>query len=283
MPSGKSSTPQPTFLFIGGDRCGSKSLHNMFRQHPECYVPPIADPYFFDKNYERGLPWYLGLFANAPVGVKAIGELSHDYLHSRQAAERIRQHLPDVKILVTLRHPVDRSFSSYAAAHSAGVIGTSFQLAIREVPMLIENSLYADRLQVYFDLFPREQIKVLFFEELENDPQRFGEEAFAFVGLPPVDGIDFGRKMSQLSQSRLPYSGMISKQVANLCRRLGWVNLLGWAKSNKFVRSLFYKPYAAGEKPEADSESKIMLQEIFSPQIDRLEVMLQCNLSHWRR
>ena len=60
---------RPTFLFIGADRCGSKSLHNIFRQHPECYVPPIADPYFFDKNYDRGMDWYLDLFsACAAIG-----------------------------------------------------------------------------------------------------------------------------------------------------------------------------------------------------------------------
>jgi hypothetical protein len=276
-------SPRPTFLFIGGDRCGSKSLHQMFRQHPRCYVPPIADPYFFDKNYERGLGWYWGLFANAPADALAIGEFSHDYIHSRAAAQRILEHLPEVRILATLRHPVERSFSSYAAAESAGVIRTPFRQALDEVPMLIENSLYADRLQIYFDLFPREQIKILFFEDLEEDPQKFGEEAFAFVGLPPADGIDFGRRMSQLSRSRLPFSGMVSKQAANLCRRLGWVNLLGWAKSNKYVRSLFYKPYATSEKPQADAESKEMLREIFSPQIDRLEVMLGRDLSHWRQ
>ena len=61
----------------------------MFRQHPDCYVPPIADPYFFDKNYGRGLDWYFKLFADAPPTALAIGEFSHDYIHSPEAAERI--------------------------------------------------------------------------------------------------------------------------------------------------------------------------------------------------
>ena len=69
-------TVRPTFLFIGADRCGSKSLHNMFRQHPDCYVPPIADPYFFDKNYDRGLDWYFKLFADSPASALGSGNCS---------------------------------------------------------------------------------------------------------------------------------------------------------------------------------------------------------------
>src|SRR5262245_50096316 len=106
--SNTSTRVRPNFLFIGADRCGSKSLHNIFRQHPECYVPPIADPLFFDKNYERGMDWYLDLFADAPAAARAIGEFSHDYIHSLEAAQRIAADLPNVKLLATLRHPIER-------------------------------------------------------------------------------------------------------------------------------------------------------------------------------
>ena len=153
----------PNFLFIGADRCGSKSLHNMFRQHPDCYVPSIADPYFFDKNYDRGLDWYFKLFEAAPPTAKAIGELSHDYIHSQEAAERIARDLPSVKLLATLRHPIDRTFSSYASAYSAGVIRMPFEKAIEKVPMLLGNSMYADKLRTYYKLFEQDQIKVLLF------------------------------------------------------------------------------------------------------------------------
>lgn len=162
---------RPNFLFIGADRCGSKSLHNIFLQHRDCYVPPIADPYFFDKNYHRGFDWYLSLFAQAPASAAAIGEFSHDYIHSTDAAKRIAAELPGVRLLATLRHPIDRAFSSYGAAHAAGVIRTSFEQALDDVPMLIGNSLYADKLDVYFDLFERERIKILFFRRSRSRPK----------------------------------------------------------------------------------------------------------------
>lgn len=273
---------RPTFLYIGGDRCGSKSLHNIFRQHPDCFVPPIADPYFFDRHYDRGLEWYFSLFEEAPDAVKAIGEFSHDYLHSDKAAARIATDLPDVKLLVTLRHPIERTFSSYVAAFSAGAIRGSFEEALRSSPMLIGNSLYADNLEPYFNHFPQTHIKVQFFEDLTEDPRAFAFEAFHFVGLPETDEINYGERLSQLSSSRFPLAGLLSRQAANALRRLGWVNLLGRLKHHRLIRPIFYKPYSAADRPIMSAESRQFLQETFAPQIDRLEKMLGRDLSDWR-
>jgi hypothetical protein len=272
----------PNFLFIGADRCGSKSLHNFFRQHPACYVPPIADPLFFDANYHRGLDWYLELFGEAPPSAHAIGEFSHDYIHSPTAAQRIARHFPDIQLLATLRHPIERTFSSYASANSAGVIRTSFEQALDEVPMLISRSLYADKLRLYYDHFSPAQLKVLFFDDLERDPRAFAGEAFAFLGLPPAESIDYGERKSVLSHSRFPFSGPLSKLGARTLRRLGWVNLLGTLKSNPRFRSLFYKPYADAHKPRVAPETRQRLSDIFAPQIDALEHLLGRDLSAWR-
>lgn len=284
MPSIPEDQPpaRPNFLFIGADRCGSKSLHHIFRQHPDCFVPAIADPYFFDRNYDRGMSWYLGLFADAAPTARAIGEFSHDYIHSVDAAHRIAANLPSVKLLATLRHPIERSFSSYAAAANAGVITTGFEQALKEVPRLIGNSLYADKLDVYFDLFPRDRIKVLFFEDLEDDPKAFAAQAFQHLDLRVVDEIAYGERMSVLSKSRFPLSGTLSKIGANTLRKLGWVNLLGRLKSNKAFRSLFYKAYTSDDRPQIASDTRRMLSDTFAPQIDRLEKMLGRDLSHWR-
>lgn len=277
-----SANVRPNFLFIGADRCGSKSLHNFFRQHPDCYVPPIADPLFFDVNYERGMDWYLDLFAAAPKSARAIGEFSHDYIHSAPAAERIAAHFPDIKLLATLRHPIDRAFSSYASAHSAGVIRTSFEQAVKEEPFLVGRSMYADKLKVYYNFFPPEQLKVLFFDDLEADPRAFAGQAFEFLDLPLIDEIDYGKRMSVLSRSRFPLSGPLSKAGALSLRKLGWVNLLGTLKSNARFRALFYKPYTASDKPQVTPETRKRLSEIFAPQIDALETMLGRDLSAWR-
>lgn len=273
----------PTFLYIGGDRCGSKSQHNFFRQHPDCYVPPIADPYFFDRHYDRGLEWYFSLFEKAPKHVTAIGEFSHDYLHSPEAAERIARDLPDVKLLVTLRHPIDRTFSSYVAAFSAGATTLPFEEALQSDPMFIGNSLYADKLDVYFSHFPRDRILVQLFDDLESDPEAFAKCAFHFVGLSEAPSIDYGARLAKLSSPRFPLAGVFSRQAANFLRRLGWVNLLGKLKNHPLVRPIFYRPFSDDNRPTMRDDTRDYLRQVFSPQIDRLETMLGCDLGHWRQ
>ena len=90
---------KPNFLFIGPDKSGSTWLYEILRQHPECYVPPIKDIYYFDKHYERGLNWYLSFFKHAELTHKAIGELSHDYLFSKTATDRIANDFPNIKMI----------------------------------------------------------------------------------------------------------------------------------------------------------------------------------------
>jgi hypothetical protein len=282
-PERNAESRRPTFLYIGGDRCGSKSLHGIFRQHPDCYVPPIADPYFFDKHYDRGLDWYFSLFRDAPEQAKAIGEFSHDYLHSPDAAQRIARDLPEAKLLVTLRHPIERTFSSYVAAYSAGATRLPIDEALKADPMFVGNSLYADKLEIYFAVFPAERILVQFFDDLEKDTEAFATRAFKFVGLEPCPSIDYGTRLSKLSSPRFPLAGVISRQAAHAMRRLGWVNLLGRLKNHPYVRPIFYRPFEDQDRPTMPEHTRRFLEETFAPQIDRLEKMLNCDLSHWRK
>ena len=98
---------KPNFLHIGPGRTGSKWLHKVMQAHPEIYVPRIADLYFFDRieNYRKGNNWYLEYFGHVnPVIHKAVGELSHDYLSSADAAKRIFKFNPEMKLLITVRN-----------------------------------------------------------------------------------------------------------------------------------------------------------------------------------
>src|SRR5262245_9286020 len=144
---------RPDFLFIGPDKCGSSWLYELLRQHPACFVPVAKDLYFFDRHFARGWEWYQRQFAGAPAGCRAIGELSHDYLFSREAPARIAAGLPGVKLVTILREPVERSFSHYLYLVRTGRTRSPFAQALREFPELTRNSLYAHHLQAWFERF----------------------------------------------------------------------------------------------------------------------------------
>ncbi len=275
-------TKLPTFLFIGADRCGSKWLHNIFLHHPDVFVPEIADPYFFDRQYHRGLEWYANLFKDAPGGAKAIGELSHDYLHSVETARRIHEHLPDVKIIATLRHPAERSFSSYQAACDAGVIRGSFEDALNEHHHLVHNSRYHQNLTPFFELFDRSNIKIMLYDQLMSDPRGYAREIFDFIGVPFVDGLDYDVIFNPLSSSRASVGGAIAKHVARGLRKVGLVEVLGWAKRRSGVRAIFYKDYSAEQRPTVSPATRRRLVEKFGDEINSLEMLIRRDLAAWR-
>jgi hypothetical protein len=272
----------PTFLFIGADRCGSKWLHRVLRQHPDVFVPVIADPYFFDREYDRGLEWYADLFSAAPKSVRAIGELSHDYIHSAEAAERIRRHLPDVKLIATLRHPAERSFSSYSGAKAAGVMSESFEDALNSHAFLMHGSRYYSNVRPYLERFPSSQIKLMLYDDLVADPLGYAAEIFDFIGVPFAPHIDYHEVFNPLSKPIGGLGGALSKRTANALRKLGLVKVLGWGKSNAAIRKIFYRRLRAEERPRMSDATRARLAGVFAPEIDNLEKLTGRDLSAWR-
>lgn len=272
----------PTFLYIGADRCGSKWLHNIFVHHPDVFVPEIADPYFFDRQYHRGLAWYSNLFKDAPSGAKAIGELSHDYIHSVEAARRIHKDLTEVKIIATLRHPVERSFSSYQSAYDAGVIRSSFEDALNEHPFLLHNSRYHQNLRPFFELFARSNIKILLYDQLMSDPRGYAREIFDFIGVPFVDGLDYDVIFNPLSRPRASIGGAMAKLASRSLRKCGLVEVLGWAKRRNSVRAIFYKNYSAEHRPMVNPVTRRRLLEEFGAETNNLEMLIHQDLAAWQ-
>ena len=271
---------QPNFLFIGPDKVGSKWLHQVLLEHPDCFVPIIADPFYFDRYYDRGMGWYTDLFRRAPAACKAIGELSHDYLFSVTAADRIRRDLPDVKLLTCLRNPLERTFSQYLTLVRAGVTSMTFEAALDEYPVLIDHSLYSRHLQTYLDRFERDRLKVLSFETLERAPREFAAEVFDFLGIPFVEQIDYDKRVNPAGLARSRRLARLAKWGANLARDWSFARIVGFAKRSPLT-TLVYRDYSLGERPDILETAICRLQEVFAPDIARLEQLLGRNFSHW--
>lgn len=272
---------RPNFLFIGPDKTGSSWLYQIFLQHPNIYVPGIKDIYFFDRHYERGIKWYFRFFESATHEHIAVGELSHDYMLSSVAAERINMDLPDVKILTCLRDPVERTFSHYLYLVRSGLTSASFEDALQLFPELVSNSLYAKHLKKYFQTFDRKNIKVLFFDELKKDSTAFAKEAFNFLNVPYIEDLAYQQQVLPASKARSVLVAKIAKLGANMARDLGMVALVGQVKTSK-IASMLYKPYKKGTKPVLSPQTAMELRRRFSDDIIELESLLNVNLTSWQ-
>ncbi|MEB3230035.1 MAG: sulfotransferase [Leptolyngbyaceae bacterium] len=196
----------PNFLIIGAMKAGTTSLYRYLKQHPQVFMSPVKEPNFFALEGEvlddprvtvTDLPSYQGLFTGVTDEV-AIGEASVRYLYSPKAAARIHHYIPDAKLLVVLRNPVERAFSAYVYQFSRGSdLLTDFGEALAAEPERIAEEFdcwwhyramgfYHAQLQQYYQYFAPEQIKVCLYEDLCQQPQQLITEMFEFLGVDPT-------------------------------------------------------------------------------------------------
>jgi hypothetical protein len=217
---------KPSFIGIGALKAGTTSLYSYLGQHPEIYLSPIKEPKFFavagNKLSARtkeilgttitSYREYLALF-HTGEGFKAAGEISPIYLVSERAPQNIKAYLPDVKLFAILRDPVDRMFSHYLHNVRSGhedEIGFLNALSRDEKSRFwnyIPQSRYYAALERYFRLFPRSQLKILFFEDLVADPKQVMFQLYSFIGVDPTWETDTESKknVTYIPRSRALY------------------------------------------------------------------------------
>ncbi len=271
---------QPNFVFIGPDKTGSTWLFELLRRHPQCYVPIAKDIYFFDRFYDRGMSWYASFFAGAPRDARAIGELSHDYLFSELAAERMARDLPDVKVLTCLRDPVERSFSHYLYLVRSGLTGLSFSEAIEAFPEIVTHSRYATYLKAYLKHFRRSQIGIFFFDQLRSDPRGFARGIFNMLNLEYLEDLPYEKQVLPASRPRYRWLARAARGAAVLARSMGMATMVGVVKRS-FVRELLYERYTAANRPRLSETQTRELRAMFRDDIMCLQNMVDRDLSHW--
>lgn len=272
----------PNFLYIGPDKSGSSWLFKALESHPECFVPDCKDIYYFDKYFQRGEEWYLGFFRQAGEQAKAIGEISHGYLYEPEAPQRIHECFPGMKIITTLRNPVERSISHYFYLKSGGLVNSDLRSAVQERPGIINSSLYHEPIQRYLNVFPRSQLHITFFEKLKQDPRAFAYNIFEFLDIAQVDSLDFSKRVREARKPRNVALARVMKQGAIRARDMGLTRLVGKIKNSELVEKL-YKPLDKGEKAQISTDDKAWLLDYFLGDIARLEDLLEMDLSHWKR
>lgn len=200
---------RPNFLIVGAPRSGTTTIYEGLTQHPEIYMSPRKEPWFSELTGERG-PWlgprdgqpveswqeYERLFAGAN-GAKAIGEASTLYLAAPEAPRRIKESLPDARLICILRNPVDRAYSNFLEHVQEGretefdfrraVEAESERLSRHWAPSWAYTGLgfYGKQLERYFAELPRKQMLVLLYEDLARDRTGVYQRIFNFLGVHP--------------------------------------------------------------------------------------------------
>jgi hypothetical protein len=186
--------PWPNLFVVGAGHAGTTTLWRNLGRHPEIWMAENKEPNFFSgisfrlSDSVQDEAAYLRLFA--PGAGKAFrGEASPSYLWSKEAPARIKAVSPEARILISLRDPVERTYSSYWYTVRTGFEKRPFAEAVRgeidEGPhTLLGASFYAKNVQRYLRIFPG-AVHVLFLENLRRDPREEMRTALEFLGLDP--------------------------------------------------------------------------------------------------
>lgn len=257
-------------------------MHTLLADHPDVYMPTRRkEVRFFDVNHERGLAWYETFFcSSADAGnYKAIGEISPQYFYCEECPERIAATLPGAKLLVMLRHPVDRAYSHYGFVVQRRNFRGSFEEFVAMRPKVLDRGFYTRYLDRYLRHFTREKIVALVFEDAVRNGDTARQTLSAFLDIT-VDG--FPSTVGKVNVSTVPRFGSLSNFVVTTGRRLRNTHLeaavdLG---ARLGVRRALTKGRAL---PRLDADLRTHLSERYRAEFDELEGRLGIDVSWWRR
>ena len=185
----------PNFFIVGASRSGTTSLHEYLAVIPDVFMSKLKNPNFFgsyDPDTVNDGKSYLELFKDVTTE-KAIGE-STGYLRSSEAARKIHEKIPHAKIIISLRNPIERTFSHYLRAGLSGneslTFSESFEKYMEPIDKesefynhYVKSSFYFDDVKRWMELFGSKQVKIIIFEEFIKNPKQMIKQILDFLNV----------------------------------------------------------------------------------------------------
>lgn len=298
----------PNFLIIGAAKAGTTALYNYINQHPQVFMSSEKEPHFFAFEGEKvnfsgtaGEKEWLNRNAITDINLyqqqfrdvskeTAIGEASALYLYIPKAAERIRHHIPEVKLITILRNPVERAYSAFIFQKRDGLepdLDFAQALAAEEwrrqnnwVPIYYYQHMgfYYHQLKRYFDLFPQEQIKVYLHDDFTSNPLSVLQDAFRFLGVDDtfnpnmsarhnVSGIPKNKVLHEFLRAEShPVKTLLKPLIPKKLRRSVMLNL----HNNNLEKAT-----------PLSQDIRQQLSELYEEDILKLQDLIQKDLSKW--
>lgn len=306
----------PNFFAVGSVKAASTALNQYLRSHPQIYMSPLKEPHYFAKDidprrfsrehrnaittdykaylktdmkeemhfaYVREWHDYLELFRGVN-GEIVIGESSNSYLYSKVAAREIRLAVPQARITMVLRNPVERAFSHWVMDQSIGYSRGPF---IREIEadladpdpiwgrsrLYVWLGMYSAQVERYLRTFPADQVKILLAEDLRHWRRETMRELYSFLGVDP----DFVPPLDSVNESKIA--------------RVRWLNRLMHQTGIKLLISRYLPGplkeaaqkhyYRSQNLPRMTAQERARLLEIFHDDILQLQALIGRDLSAW--
>jgi hypothetical protein len=189
---GKAPGPLPNFFVVGTAKSGSASLASFLDRHPDVCMCEAWEPNFFssDQYYARGLDSYRSRYSHYD-GERMIGEKSWRYSCSQtypKALERMLGDIPSFKAIYVVRDPVKRALSMWRELRDAGqdAVPSDPNVALSTEGMIVDSCRYDRQIRRFEDAIGAENVRILFFEDMLDNPRAFYGEVCDFLQIERV-------------------------------------------------------------------------------------------------
>jgi len=275
----------PNFLVIGAGRSGTTWIYECLKEHPDVFVPKrIKELNFFNRhsNYERGVEWYEKFFKDHS-GQKAIGEVTPTYLCCPEVPARIYKHFPRMRLIVSLRNPVERAYSSYIGYVLSGIVrrgvnilDASKKLVFDNQSSIVDHGFYFEHISRFLKYFSKEQMCILLFDDLLDNPRLFIKTVYDFLMVDSSfipSYIDKKVNSAKYSEA-LRKMNMVINCFGNMHPKLKkTADILTRRARDLLVRNGY---------PAIDDNVRIRLNGIYKEDRERLSNLLNKDLTKWR-
>lgn len=295
------------FIGIGAGRSGTTWIVNMLSGHPQICCPYLGKlnyfssirPYNEESEYDkRGIKWYLDLFKGCKEG-QVKGDFSSYYMVNPKVAKIIKKHFSNVKIWACLREPVERAYSDWLAFKRFKLKEKdSFEVAFfKEQEGLYpkgdgyrRRGFYYKLLKPYFDLFPKENIKIIFYEDILKNPEKAAKEFYEFLNVDesylPKNLREKPAKSTETRFKILRYIINFLAEISHKLERGRFGGFVFFIKRKTKINEIFNRlndfNIKESDKPKLNPKLKKKLKEVYLEDIEKLEKLIGKDLSSWK-
>ena len=293
---------KPNFFIIGAPKCGTTSLANWLREHPNIFMPEHPkEPMFFDTDitteHKISLHKYEKLFCNANSYHIAVGEASTTYLRSKVAVDKILEYSPDAKFIIAVRNQVEMAISGHSQMlYTLYEDLTNFEEAWKaqddrkkglRIPKKCKNAshrlLYGEvcklgeQLSRVYQSAPKKNIKVIFLDDLKKNPRKTYLEILDFLNVPDDNHQNFVASNTRKQPKKI--------WLSHLLHALGKIKrTLGLRGLNTGILANIHSWNQIPKKTEGlDEIFKKELIDYFHDDREILSKLTNRDLSHWAK
>lgn len=293
----------PDFIIAGCGKAGTSALYQYLNEHPQVFMSKPKEPRYFaypehrpnycgyrdEERFNATTVWrwndYCSLFDEAGND-KIVGEASPIYMAYENVPKLISETLPEVKIIIMLRHPVERAYSAYLHQVRERCEQLSFEDALlAESDRTRQNwaghwrykalGFVADVLGTYVAVFPKGKLKIILYEDFKRDNQQVLKDVLSFLNID--DNFEFCE--NRANAGGIPRSYFLYKflETPNAAKAMLKAVLPGFM-IRKVTAGLKRKNL---KRPIIRAETYNKLLDCFESDIRKTEEIIERDLSHW--